>query len=74
MPAGYVEPPEPLPVEVRHDHGRWLPGYARGWHGGRVFVSYRDAAAMVSFLRCADATDVRRPALGADGATARSVT
>ncbi len=49
VPARYVAPPEPLPVEVCHDDGRWLSGWAHGWHGERVFVRFTDPAARVAF-------------------------
>ncbi len=59
MPARYVEPPEPLPVQVRHD-GRWLPGWAHGWRGERVFVRFTDPAASVGYVQWVSVEAVRR--------------
>ncbi len=70
MPAPYVEPPKPLSVQVRHDDGRWLPGYARGWRGQRVFVAYGDPVALVTFLRWVGASDVRRRAVTVEAVAA----
>ena len=38
MPAGYVEPPEPLRVQVWHEE-RWLPGHAYGWRGQQLLLA-----------------------------------